>query len=386
MRKTLVFVFLVALAAAVYYRSTNIKAEKKGKRGRGKRASVPVEVLSVQRGKIEDVIECTGEVEASLTTKVNPRISGFLNEVLVREGDKVSANKTRIATIDDAELILEEQRSWAALRISEATFKEKQAAHQEALRNLERERALFKDKVTSQETLDSVKFREKSAAAALQLAQAQVDRAKAELSLVRLKRQHARVLAPIDGVVSKRFLDGGAQISQTTVICEIVDLNHVRIVGEVTEADYWRLLPCLREGRVKARVIVAKSKKTYEGFVRTISPVFSPATRTATIEVELDNKEGELLPGMFARVTLLLHTVENALLLPVVALCERKHKRGVFVVKGDEVDFVSPKMGIKTRTYIEILNGLEEKAQLVTLGNHLLTTGSKVNIVSEGAK
>ena len=384
MRKALVFLCLITLAGAVFYRASSIKEKKKGRRGRGKSTAVPVEVVTVTKGQIEDVIDLTGEVEAWLTTKVNPRIGGFLNEVLVREGDIVSANKTRIATIDDAELILEEQRSWAALRVSEATFKEKLAAHQEALRNLERERALFKDKVTSQETLDAVVYREKSAAAALQLAQAQVDRAKAELSLARLKRRHSRVLAPIDGVISQRFLDGGNQIGQTTAIVEIVDLNKVRIVGEVTEADYWRLLPRLKNGKVIARVVVAKSEKSYEGFVRTISPVFSPATRTATIEVELANEKHELLPGMFARVTLLLQRVEDALLLPVVALCERDHKRGVFVVNGEKASFVVPKMGIVTRKHIEILGGLAAEDKLVTLGNHLLTSGSKVNVVTKG--
>ncbi len=383
MRKALVFFILVALCGTVYFRALSLKNPKKGKKKRrSKGGAVPVEVVQVRRGLIEDNIELTAEVEAWRETKVTPRIGGFLNEVLVREGDVVSANKTRIATIDDAELILEEQRSWAALRVSEATFKEKLAAHTESLRKLERERALYKDKVTSQENLDAVIFREKSAAAALQLAQAQVDRAKAELSLARLRRRHSRVLAPIDGVIAERYLDGGVQVSMSTTLVQIVDLDRVRVIGEVTEADYWRLLPKMKVGKVVARVKVAKSNKVANGLVRAISPVFSPNTRTATVEIELDNQDHEFLPGMFARVVLLLTKEESAILLPVEAICERKDKRGVFVVKENKVTFVSPKMGITTRKNIQVLDGLSEGDLLVTLGNHLLADNSRVNVVT----
>ena len=414
MRKILVLTFLLLLALIVYWRSLSLEADKEGPgrgRGRGsgnvsgrdsgngsgsggrgrdsgaaKQAAIPVEVLKVIRASIEDQIRLTGEIEAWRTARVTPRIGGLLLDVLVRPGDRVKANETLIAEIDDSKLTLERQRSLAALKVAKATLAEKQEAYREARGKLEREKALFADKVTSRETLDAVEFKERAAVATLELAKAQVERAEAELALVELSLGHCKVKAPIDGLVSKRLLDGGEEVSPSRVLVEVVDLERLRVVGEITESDYWRILPKLEEGKINARVEVDQSKRSVNASLRAITPVFSSATRTARLELTLNNPDNVILPGMFARVTLLLEKIEDALLVPVEAVCERDESRGVFVVESALAHFETPSFGIESREYVQALDTLELGDELVTLGNHLLTDESRVKIVSAGAE
>jgi len=390
MRKAAVFLLFVALVGAVYFRASTLTGGKGRPGGRGpggrdaERVAVPVEVVAVHRGVIEDTVEITGEVQAWRTARVTPRIAGFMGEVRVRRGDVVSGGTTVIATMDDDELILEESRAFAALRVAEATFKEKQAAYADAVRSLERERSLFKDRVSSREALDATEYREKAAAAALQLAQAQVDRAQAELGLSSINRRHAKVVAPIDGVVSQRLLDGNEQVTPATVLVNLVDVDRIRVRGEITEADYWRLRPFKRSGIViTARITVGGAGQTFEGQVYALAPVFDSATRTATVEVDLPNPDRALLPGMFTRVALVLRRVEDAVLAPVEALCERDGQRGVFRLQdGTTARFIKPRFGIETRTSVQVLDGLAEGDSLVSTGNHLLTEGSRVTVVT----
>jgi len=389
-RRKIVVAFVATFCLLVWYRSLSAPGvEHQAKKIRqeirgGERAAVPIEAVEASIGEIEDIVELTGEVEPAQESRVMPRVSGYLTEVLVRQGDRVSVGKSVVATIDSSELLLEEKRATAALHIAEATLSEKKVSLQEFKSKLAREQALFKQKVSAQEALDAAVYRNKTAGAALRLADAQLDRSRAELALASLRVAHTRVMTPFDGIVSARHLDAGAQVTPASAIVTLVDLSTVRVTGEVTERDYGRIREWSKDGLpIVARIRVASAEGVIEGVVHSIAPVFNRNTRTATVEVDVDNSNGALLPGMFARVGLVLRRIEGALVAPIQAIVERDGVVGSYVVRDGSVQFQEVERGIITRDRVQILEGLQPGEMLATTGNHLLTNGSRVKIVDQ---
>lgn len=380
MRKLSVIVALVAFCLVVGHAvRQKMAADKKGKGGRRGPSSVPVVVLHPRIGAIEETLRVTGEVLPSRKVEVSSRVAGFLRSVNVRIGDAVSAGRTVLATLDEIDFVYEVERAEAEIGVVQATVKEKRVALAEAERILEKEKVLFAKHVGSQETLDVSRARLASAKAALELALAQVERSRASLAVAKLQLERVRVLAPIDGMVAERHLDGGAQVASSTTLVTVVDVDRVLVSAEVTESDYGRLLPHVQEGgRLLARVSVAASETAIEGRVRAVAPAFDSETRTARVEIEVANAERRLLPGMFARVEIVLREVQDTCLVPVGALVERSGERGVYVVTDEVARFRAQRIGIEGDGWVQVLDRLEPATLLVGTGNHLVSDGSRV--------
>ena len=108
------------------------------------------------------------------------------------------------------------------------------------------------------------------------------------------------MISPVDGFVSKRNLDPGAFAGANTVILSVVDISTVRMVANLVEKDFKRVQP-----GVEAVVEVdAFPGESFRGQVSRVAPVFDPATRTASMEIEVPNPGFRLKPGMYARVRL----------------------------------------------------------------------------------
>lgn len=385
MRKILVILVLVAFCLTVgnALRQKMASEKKGGPRRRGP-ASVPVVVLHPRNGDIEETLRVTGEVLPSRQVEVSPRVAGFLRQVNVRIGDPVTGGKSVLATLDEIDFVYAVKQAEAEIGVAEATVKERRVTLAEAERVLAKEKVLFDKHVGSQETLDVTRARVASAEAALELAQAQIERSKASLAVAKLQLQRARILAPFDGSVAERHMDGGAQVASTTRIVTIVDVDRVLVSAEVTESDYGRLLPYVKQGTsLLARISVAAVDSAIEGRVRAVAPAFDSATRTARLEIEVANGERLLLPGMFARVEIVLRKVEKTCLVPVSTLVEKGGTRGVFVVDGDVARFRIERIGIEGDGWVQVLDALDPKVFLVGTGNHLVSDGSRI-VATEG--
>ncbi len=100
-----------------------------------------------------------------------------------------------------------------------------------------------------------------------------------------------------------------------------------------------------------------------------VAPVLDPATRTATVEVEMPNPDARLKPGMYARINLTVEEHDNALVVPKTAVVDYANDRGVWVPNdSDRATFVPLKLGIENTENIEVLDGLKEGSRFVTTG------------------
>jgi membrane fusion protein (multidrug efflux system) len=161
----------------------------------------------------------------------------------------------------------------------------------------------------------------------------------------------------------------------------VVDISTVRLIVNVVERDFRRIVP-----GVKAQVEVdAFPGERFSGAVSRVAPVFDPATRTATIEIEVPNPGFRLKPGMYARVRLTVEEKPDALTVPRNAIVDQNGVRGVFLVVEDTAHFQSVTTGIQDEAHVEVVEGLTDGQRVVTVGALALRDGDRVILLENGA-
>jgi RND family efflux transporter MFP subunit len=123
----------------------------------------------------------------------------------------------------------------------------------------------------------------------------------------------------------------------------------------------------------------------FEGRIAHIAPVLDPATRTAQIEVEIDNSKVRLKPGMYAKVSFTVEHRPNTLVVPANAIVDLNGKKGVFLPdEGDIAKFHPITIGMVDPTQVEVAEGLAEGARVVTTGATALRDGDRIVLLGQG--
>lgn len=203
--------------------------------------------------------------------------------------------------------------------------------------------------------------------------------AKAALSLARKRVEDATITAPITGIVSKRYLDLGGMASPNAPIFEIVDMEKVKATLSVIESD----LSKLKRGDI-AEIFVEALTAPVKGTISLISPTLEPTSRSAKVEITIDNSLMTLKPGMFVRVLIPVEIHQNAILIPRSAVIEDSAKqiRTVFVVEDGTSKRRQVEFGLSSGRIVEISSGLSEGEQVVIAGQHTLKDGIEVTVVN----
>ncbi|NOT27417.1 MAG: efflux RND transporter periplasmic adaptor subunit [Acidobacteria bacterium] len=335
-----------------------------------------VEVATARRGQVMQQLVVVGNLVGDATVSVVPRAAGRLQDISVRLGDRVSRGQ-RIAKIEDVELQEQVKQQEAALEVSRATIRQREADLQLALTNAERSRNLFARQLLPKQTLDDTEARYQSAVAQLDLARAQNNQSTARLEELRFNLGNTVIVSPVNGFVARRAVDPGAFVGQNSPVVDVVDIGRVRLVANIIEKD----LDQLRTGDETQVEVDAFPGEMFMGRVARVAPVLDPATRTASIEVEIPNPGFRLKPGMYARVTVTTDERKDALVVPSNAVVDMGGRRGVFLaVENDTVTFRPVSVGIDEDTQIEIVQGLAEGDRVVTTGAAALREGDRVVI------
>jgi HlyD family secretion protein len=154
----------------------------------------------------------------------------------------------------------------------------------------------------------------------------------------------------------------------------VVDIGRVRLVANVVEKD----LSQLQTGDSTQVEVDAFPGETFTGRIARVAPVLDPATRTASIEIEIPNPKYRLRPGMYARVTIVTDTTKDALVLPSDAIVDLGGRRGVFVPQDETAVFRMVQVGAEQGNKSEVLAGLVEGDTVITTGARALRDGDRV--------
>lgn len=190
----------------------------------------------------------------------------------------------------------------------------------------------------------------------------------------------AEVKSPIEGTVIRYYVDiGDSVIPQEPMpqepVVNIAYMNKVKIVVNVGEKDIAKL----RKGE-KVRVYVdAYPQESFLGKVVKVAPAVDPRSRKLEVELEIDNKDHRLKPGMFAEVEIIYNEHSNVLVVPRIAVLEKEGKAIVFTVESNLAKLKVVRTGISDEEKIEIIEGLTEGENVIVEGNYGLSDGARVN-------
>ncbi|HEY3500627.1 MAG TPA: efflux RND transporter periplasmic adaptor subunit [Polyangiaceae bacterium] len=187
------------------------------------------------------------------------------------------------------------------------------------------------------------------------------------------------VTAPRGGYVVQKNAVQGAYVQPGTELFEIADLSRVWVLADVYEYDIARVAL----GQSATVVLGAYPNERFAGKVGFVSPILDSATRTLSVRVELDNKEGKLRPGLYADVTLALGAA-SGVVVPAEALVDTGEFQYVFVAKdGGRFEPRRVRAGARSGARVQILEGLAAGETVVTTANFLIDSESRLRAAIE---
>jgi RND family efflux transporter MFP subunit len=315
---------IVALGAALLLGACG-SGEGEGERD----APVPaVEVVQARYGALPLREQLSGTVEARGQVQVYPERAGRLVSVSAENGDFVREGEA-LARISG-------QSSRAQLSQAQASLESAQARAQEAKATLEEIRAQFKrtqklaeQDMVSEQKLESQRAQMQSAEASYQQAKAQVQQARGTVDERAEAVGQTVVRAPISGRVGQRNAEVGMQADGQTPLFTIGDLSKVQVEVPVTQ----EMLGRIAEGQPARITASGLRDSTIGAEVSRISPFIESGTYSAEAEIDVNNENGPLRPGMFVNVDVSYGETRKATLVPVSALHEHPEtgRRGVYV-------------------------------------------------------
>ena len=315
---------------------------------------VPVSVEEVGVATIEDRIVTTGTLRTReiITLSVIDTGRLLINDGPVGrlgEGDLVKAGD------EIARVVGEDVRLAARLVPLQRAFDAAEV-------DLEAHRALLDDGLINQAIVDTK--------------EAAYENAKLDLERARYTEERNRLVTPIDGVILKlardaegQLMSNGQLVSPGLVVAQIAPIDpliaDVDLVGEDVATVRVGL-----EGRASYH---AFGDRVFAGRVLRLAPTVDQRTRALRAEVEVENAEGLLRPGMFVEVTLIGERRENVPVIPRRALTDRGGQRVVFVLRGQRVEQLAVTLGLGDDEFVEIVEGLTPGERVVVRGLETLT-------------
>lgn len=340
----------------------------------------PVEIAPIEKGTIRTIRMFSGSLEAHASFTVSPKVGGRLEEMRVDIGDPVDRGAI-VAKLDDAEYQQDLAQAEADLLVAKANLAEAQSTLEIAKRAMERAKTLQQRGVASDAELDSARSELLARQAGVEVDQAQITRAEAQVEAAKIRLGYTDVTALWAGadqrrVVAERFIDEGQTVSANTPLLQIVEIDPLSGVFFVTEKDYAKL----HSGQHVDIQTDAFPEETFTGMIERIAPVFREQSRQARVEISIPNRKQKLKPGMFIRAHVEIARDDAATIVPAQSIVTRSETQGVFVVNpdGKTASWRPVKTGIREADRIQVLDD-ELSGRVVTLGQQLVEDGSLIS-------
>ena len=394
-RVVVIAVAAAALAAGAwyYYRSAeatgveaSAPAETGGGRGgragrggaRGGGLAMTVETATAARRELAEHITVVGNLIGETTVDIVPRQAGRIESIAVKMGDRVSRGQV-VAQMDDRDFREQVSQAEANLQVNMATVRTRESDLKSAETTLERQKTMLAAGLSSKQNFDDADARYSAALAQLDVAKAQAAQTQSRIEELKFALSNTKIISPVNGFVGQRNLDAGAFAGTNSPVLSVVDISSVRLVANLIEKDFRRVQPGLQ-----ASVEVdAFPGEQFAGKVSRVSPVFDAATRTAAMEIEVPNPGYRLKPGMYARVALTVDRQADALTVPRSAVIDLEGQRGVYVVEELVAHFRQVRTGLQDADRVQVLDGLAEGEQVVTVGALAVKDGDRVQLAGD---
>ncbi len=351
-----------------------------GQAGGPRGAAVAVEIVAVERGGIRDIGTFSGNLIPKSYFTVVPKISGRIKALYVDIGDRLTRGQL-VALLEDEEYQQQVIQAEADMGVARANLEEARSGQELAQKELERARALHQRGILSDAELEAAQSTYSGRDARYKVTVAQLANQQAALETARVRLSYTRIRAAWETggdarFVGERFVNPGAMLSSNTAILSVIELQPITAVIHVTEKDYFRLRP----EQTVALTSGAYPGRNFEGRVSRIAPLLKETSREARVEVDVDNADGALKPGMFVNARIEFASRTDATIVPTSAIVTRGASQGLFLadLESKKAVFQPVTVGVVEGERAEILEPAGLAGHVVTLGHHLLENGTSL--------
>jgi RND family efflux transporter MFP subunit len=355
-----------------------------------------VSVIHPKPGAVKNEVVLPGNVMAFTDSPIYARSSGYLKQWFVDIGGHAKAGQ-QLAIIEAPELDQQVSQAKATLQQSQASLDQAIANEQQGKANEELARvnadrwaSLVKKGAVSRQENDQYQAQFQAQAAnlnaleqAIAAARSNIAAAQANLSRLQQMQSYEIVKAPFDGIVTARNIDVGALINAgnggpAQELFHMAATAKLRVYVSVPQADSRAAAPGLK---CYLTLTEFPGRKFQGELVRT-SGAIDQATRTLLTEVDVDNASGELRPGAYAEVHLMIPEGSRSLILPVSTLLFRSEGLRVGVVRnGNKAELLPVILGKDYGNEVEVVSGIGEDDLVISNPPDSLSSGATVQVV-----
>lgn len=356
----------------------------------------PAAVVLVERGPISNLLTLSGEFVPFQEVDVHAKIAGYIQKIYVDVGDHVKTGET-LAVLEVPELSAQLQGADAAVRRAKDAIRQAQgdlnraeslhaASHLDYTRL--KQASTARPGLIAEQELDDAMAKDKEGEAqisadeaALSEAQSQLDVSVANQKQLGAMSDYTRIVAPFSGVVTKRYVDTGALVqagtssnTQALPVVSVAETDMFRLTLPVPESA----VPSIRLGTM-VNVRVAALNRDFAGKVSRYADDLNEDTRTMHTEVDVPNRDGSIVPGMYANVVLTLSRKNDALVVPIQAITRNGSQTSVLVVNSqNQVEEKEVQLGLQEPNRAEVVSGLAVGDRVLVGSRNQFRVGDKV--------
>lgn len=343
----LLIIIIATMASRISSESERIAAEKLATLHK-ERPPVNVVVLDIMPSSIYDRIDLPAQVEPWVELKILAEVSGRAIKVAAKEGSHVKKGDL-IAQLDARDY----QNQLASVS----------AGYELAKLELERSRSLYMEQLITKAHLDRSTSNAEKLEAAVRSAE--------------LKMEKATIRVPISGLVNHLDVKEGLFMNVNDPVGIILDNSRVKVTVGIPEADV-NEIKNLSHFDV---TIEALGNMTLKGEKHFLSQSPETLAHLYLLEIEVDNSNGAILPGMFARVNIIKREFEGSFSVPLYSVISRSDEQYIYVEKDGIAHVRMVETGILEGWKIEIKKGISKGDRVIVVGHRNVDEGQEVNVV-----
>ncbi|MBL0142472.1 MAG: efflux RND transporter periplasmic adaptor subunit [Betaproteobacteria bacterium] len=358
----------------------------------GPLASTKVTVAKVERGTLTASTFGIGTVEARRAYALGPTVASRVLRVLVDQGDAVKAGQL-LAELDPVDLTdrvtsaqLAAERATSAIRAAQAQLDEARSRSRTARVSAERSVELRAKGFISQEAVEAKAYEATASDAAADAAAAQLavavrdrERALSDVSGAGKLRAQARLVSPVDGIVTSRLVESGTTVVAGQAVLQVIDPASLWIRARIDQGHAGGV----RVGQPVEIALRSDQKRTYRGQVQRVDWVSDAVTEERIVNVGFAARPEAASVGELVEVTIGIDQLVNARSVPTAAVKRINRQDGVWRVRQERAMFQPVKVGITTLDgRSQILDGLEDGDEVAVHSDRALQPDATVKVVS----
>jgi RND family efflux transporter MFP subunit len=397
-KKTLLIfaVALVLLAIVVWRWNAHSFTEADNQSKNKNTAALPAAVVLVEKKDVANTLTISGEFKPFQDVDVHAKVAGYIRKIYVDVGDHVRSGQT-LAELEIPELTAQLSGADASVRAAEQQIRRAEGELQRDRSTHSAAHAAFsrlkqaadaRAGLVAQQEVDDSQAKDLASEAQVSSAEAQLDAAKQQYEVAQANQKqfaamtgYTHITAPFAGVITNRYADTGTLVAagtssstQAIPVVRIAQVSRLRLVLAVPESAAAQIR--LNDA---VNVHVDALHRDIQGKVSRFASALDQQTRTMETEIDVENDDGQLLPGMYTETNLVLQGKKNVLTVPLQAVSRDRNDATVLAVGANNIlEEKHVALGLEDNARVEILSGLREGDRVVIGNRSQFRAGQRV--------